>query len=171
MRDIRGRPSSARVGRRRIVASSTPGDPSRAPYPVPDDPTSPVPRTLSGVILTVLALASACTGADPAIGERTPSPSDRSPDPSAEPPAAPTRFPIKHVVFLIKENRSFDNLFGRFPGANGATVGMHHGAPRPLIRGIDRLPGDLPHCYSCAIAAWNHGAMDDFEQGLHGKWA
>ena len=74
-------------------------------------------------------------------------------------------------MFLIKENRTFDNMFGRFPGANGATVGVHHGAPRPLIRGIDRLPGDLPHCYSCAIAAWNDGAMDDFEQGLHGEWA
>ena len=125
----------------------------------------------SGVVLTVLALASACTAAAPTIGDQTPSPSDRSTDPSAEPPAAPTRFPIKHVVFLIKENRSFDNLFGRFPGANGTTVGVHDGAPRPLIRGIDRLPGDLPHCYSCAIAAWNGGAMDDFEQGLYGEWA
>ena len=33
-----------------------------------------------------------------------------------------TRWPIKHVVFLIKENRSFDNLYGTFPGADGATV-------------------------------------------------
>ena len=90
---------------------------------------------LSGIIVTVLALASGCTAAAPTIGDRTPAPSDRSTDPSDEPPPAPTRFPIKHVVFLIKENRSFDNLFGRFPGANGATVGMHHGAPRPLIRG------------------------------------
>ena len=126
---------------------------------------------LSGIIVTVLVLASGCTAAAPTIGDRTPAPSDRSTDPSDEPPPAPTRFPIKHVVFLIKENRSFDNLFGRFPGANGATVGMHHGAPRPLIRGIDRLQGDLPHCYSCAIAAWNEGAMDDFEQGLYGEWA
>lgn len=30
---------------------------------------------------------------------------------------------IKHVVFLIKENRTFDTLFGRFPGADGATEG------------------------------------------------
>jgi len=28
---------------------------------------------------------------------------------------------IKHVVFIIKENRTFDNYFGTFPGANGAT--------------------------------------------------
>jgi phospholipase C len=33
------------------------------------------------------------------------------------------RFPIQHVIFLVKENRTFDNYFGRFPGANGATTG------------------------------------------------
>ena len=40
-----------------------------------------------------------------------------------------TTTPIKHVVFLVKENRTFDNLFGTFPGANGVTVGMDHGVP------------------------------------------
>src|SRR5436305_2109420 len=29
--------------------------------------------------------------------------------------------PIKHIVFIIKEDRTFDNLFGTFPGANGTT--------------------------------------------------
>jgi phospholipase C len=77
-----------------------------------------------------------------------------------------TRFPIKHVVFLIKENRTFDNLFGTFPGADGVTVGMRDGEPYPLTRGTDaRLPGDIPHCYLCALDAWNHGAMDGFYKG------
>jgi len=31
--------------------------------------------------------------------------------------------PIKHVVILIQENRSFDNLFAAFPGADGTTTG------------------------------------------------
>src|SRR5208283_4106857 len=30
---------------------------------------------------------------------------------------------IQHVVVVIKENHSFDNYFGQFPGANGATTG------------------------------------------------
>jgi phospholipase C len=30
--------------------------------------------------------------------------------------------PIEHVVIIIKENHSFDNYFGSFPGANGATL-------------------------------------------------
>jgi phospholipase C len=83
-----------------------------------------------------------------------------------------TSTPIKHVVFLIKENRTFDNLFGTFPGANGVSTGMAFGRPRALMRGTDgRLPGDLPHCYTCALAAWNHGRMDGFLQGEHAAWA
>ncbi|MGH2672919.1 MAG: alkaline phosphatase family protein, partial [Actinomycetota bacterium] len=86
--------------------------------------------------------------------------------------ALETEFPIKHVVFLIKENRTFDNLFGTFPGANGVSVGMEDGRPRPLVRGTEgRLPGDIPHCYPCAITAWNDGAMDGFVQGEHGEYA
>src|SRR5262244_3890051 len=30
---------------------------------------------------------------------------------------------IQHIVFIIKENRTFDNYFGAFPGADGATSG------------------------------------------------
>ncbi|HEY6678948.1 MAG TPA: alkaline phosphatase family protein, partial [Actinomycetota bacterium] len=83
-----------------------------------------------------------------------------------------TRTPIKHVVFVVKENRTFDNLFGTFPGANGVTVGMDMGSRRLLIRGTDgRLPSDIPHCYRCAIQAWDNGKMDGFDQPLTGRWA
>lgn len=42
-----------------------------------------------------------------------------------------TSTPIKGVVHIVKENRSFGHLFGRFPGANGVTVGIHVGLPHP----------------------------------------
>jgi phospholipase C len=76
--------------------------------------------------------------------------------------ALKTRWPIKHVVFIIKENRTFDNLFGRFPGANGATTGLDGGRVRTLTRGLDRLPEDIKHCYECALQAWDKGKMDGF---------
>ena len=57
-----------------------------------------------------------------------------------------TRFPIKHVVFIIKENRTFDQMFGRFPGADGATVGLDRGVERALTRTPDPLPEDIKHC-------------------------
>ena len=74
----------------------------------------------------------------------------------------PTRFPIKHVVFIVKENRTFDQMFGQFPGADGATVGMDRGQERPLARTPDPLPEDIKHCYRCALDAWNGGKMDGF---------
>jgi phospholipase C len=70
--------------------------------------------------------------------------------------------PIKHVVFVIKENRTFDNMFGRFPGANGVTAGMDEGASRPLTHALDRIPEDIKHCYQCALQAWDDGKMDGF---------
>src|SRR6266550_4755429 len=113
--------------------------------------------------------------------------SDRPPDHldiSATPTVAPlvprvvnanafaTRTPIRHVVFVVKENRTFDDLFGTFPGANGVSFGMDHGTRRPLTRGTDgRLPTDIPHCYQCSIQAWDHGAMDGFDQPPTGNWA
>jgi phospholipase C len=74
-----------------------------------------------------------------------------------------TRWPIKHVVFIIKENRSFDHFFGRFPGADGTTTGLMDGKVVPLGPvGDQRLPHDLPHDYDAALASWNHGKMDGF---------
>ncbi|HEX3327880.1 MAG TPA: alkaline phosphatase family protein, partial [Actinomycetota bacterium] len=31
---------------------------------------------------------------------------------------------IKHIVFIIKENRTFDHMFGRMHGVDGATSGV-----------------------------------------------
>jgi len=77
----------------------------------------------------------------------------------------PTTTPIKHVVFIVKENRSFDNMFGRFPGADGTRMADDHGTTRPLTRGYDqRLPHDLPHDYIAALKAYDDGKMDGFNQ-------
>jgi len=76
--------------------------------------------------------------------------------------ALETATPIKHVVFVIKENRTFDNMYGLFPGANGVSVGIDQGEPRPLMRAPDRLPTDIKHCYECSLRAWNEGKMDGF---------
>ncbi len=40
--------------------------------------------------------------------------------------------PIKHVIVVIQENRSFDDFFATFPGANGTTVGLAEPMPSPI---------------------------------------
>jgi phospholipase C len=140
-------------------------------------------RPMRRVLLIVIASAAfaACdaTSADDATRSTRSTPTDTpaaptqvASAPKVDAASIPTRWPIKHVVFLIKENRTFDNLFGTFPGANGTSVGTDHGHPRPLIRGTDaRVPGDIQHCYVCSRVAWHAGAMDLFDQGLYGDWA
>jgi len=54
----------------------------------------------------------------------------------AQPPAGVSQ--IKHVVFILKENHTFDNYFGAFPGADGASRGkIHTGATVPLTGAPD----------------------------------
>ncbi len=59
--------------------------------------------------------------------------------------------PIRHIVFILKENRSFDEYFGALsssnPGINGATsVRKQNGTVvRPLPQTPDPLPNDISH--------------------------
>ncbi len=70
---------------------------------------------------------------------------------------------IKHVVIFIKENRSFDNYFGKFPGATGATTGVTStGAVVPLLPAPDVEASDLCHEASCTVTAINGGKMNGF---------
>jgi len=69
--------------------------------------------------------------------------------------------PIKHVVIIIKENRSFDNYFGTFPGANGATYGMA-GSKRIPLKHAQLESQDLPHGFKESLEAIDGGKMDGF---------
>ena len=132
-------------------------------------------RTWATLTLAIAIAAVACTGDVPPTDDPSASPTPTLPSPSVVTTGQPdvfdatqleTEFPIKHVVFLIKENRTFDHLFGTFPGANGVTVGRRDGEDFPLLPGNDqRLESDIPHCYECALRAYNGGAMDGFYQG------
>jgi phospholipase C len=74
------------------------------------------------------------------------------------------RSKIKHIVFLVKENRTFDMLFGKFPGANGATQGTHcDGTTAPLGHAADKV-GDLPHSFSDGVEVIDGGKMDCFNE-------
>jgi phospholipase C len=42
--------------------------------------------------------------------------------------------PIKHVIVVIQENRSFDDFFADFPGANGTTVGLAERMPASIAQ-------------------------------------
>jgi phospholipase C len=71
---------------------------------------------------------------------------------------------IQHVVFLIKENRSFDMYFGTFPGADGTTTATISTGERVTLRhALDRMPRDIGHDWEDARTAMHNGAMDRFD--------
>jgi phospholipase C len=66
-------------------------------------------------------------------------------------------------VFIIKENRTFDAYFGRYPGAEGATSGRtRDGRTVPLTPSPDRISEGLCHDFNDGIIAIDGGNMDGF---------
>lgn len=79
-------------------------------------------------------------------------------------------FPIKHVVFIVKENRTFDNYFARYPGAEGTTTARtSNGDEVKLTEATDVLEPDLGHSFTDAVEAINGGRMDRFDLVLNGE--
>ncbi|MGO8875187.1 MAG: alkaline phosphatase family protein [Acidimicrobiales bacterium] len=79
---------------------------------------------------------------------------------------------IKHVIIIEQENRSFDNYFGTYPGADG--IAMKNGVPtvcvpNPATGGCTRpyhdkedIDGGGPHGEANAVADVNGGKMNGF---------
>jgi phospholipase C len=96
------------------------------------------------------------------------------PSPSGTPSAGvPEDPPIEHVVFVIKENRTFNNYFATYPGAEGSTSGgtirctqdgCTDGPEIRLTKATDIAPHDLTHCFRCGLTAINDGKMNGFNR-------
>jgi phospholipase C len=86
---------------------------------------------------------------------------------------SPGETPIEHVVFIVKENRTFNNYFATYPGAEGATEGgtircdeggCDDGPVVQLTEGPDVYAHDLTHCFRCGLVAINDGKMNGFNR-------
>ena len=76
----------------------------------------------------------------------------------------PTGLPrVSHVVFIIQENRTLDDMFNGFPGANTVTSGENtHGKSVPLAPIALAAPYDMSHKYSMWNNEYDGGKMDGF---------
>ena len=95
-------------------------------------------------------------------------------EPAAGPAAALTGIhKIRHVVIIMQENRSFDQNFGTYPGADGLPRNkkgqftvcvpdpMLHTCVKPFYDPSDTNSGG-PHMYSDAVTDIDGGRMDGF---------
>jgi phospholipase C len=157
-----GRPKSGPTTNSATRPSASPSAPgaSAVPFPVPDRyPIQPggVPKGVDTQPLT--------------------SPPKTAPLPNPGRPIDPKAGigNIDHIIFIVQENRSFDEYFGTFPGANG--IPMTGGVPSVCMPdpagGCDRPYHDTnlvdqggPHGQAGSIIDINGGKMDGFVRSL-----
>ena len=119
------------------------------------------PRFLIIMLIGALAL-SACGGASNAV-------------PSGSPPQIGSHHhnppsPITHIVIMVQENRTFNDLFATFPGAVGTTTGLERIGTRKKGKQVTidltetnlADPKDLNHLYASYKTAYDKGNMDGF---------
>jgi phospholipase C len=135
------------------------------------------------IIAVVATMLAACTAASGGSATRdgpsfAPSSSSTSPETSTG-PVTPgltqlelAREHLKHLVFIVQENRSFDHYFGTFPGAEG--IPMRDDEPTvcaddpisgrclPPYHSREQLQEGGPHALKNSIVDVNGGRMDGF---------
>ena len=70
---------------------------------------------------------------------------------------------IQHVVIMIQENRSYDNLFATFPGGDGARDGKTHDGKTIRLKQGGLEFDSLGHQHFAFEKEYDHGRMDGFD--------
>jgi phospholipase C len=80
---------------------------------------------------------------------------------------------ISHIVVMVQENRSLDNLFATFPGADGATQGKMKTPSGDIYVQLKKVPlvekCDFGHRWQGFIKDYDKGKMDGFGTEGGGK--
>ncbi len=129
-------------------------------------------RSLKSIVAFCAAafILAACNG----VGSNTGTPPVASPGATHGHHRSGSSSPIQHVVLMIQENRSFNDLFATFPGADGTTTGFAltntqcyppiYAGPLALTEEPLLVPKDLDHrWYGGYQTAFDNGKMDGFD--------
>jgi phospholipase C len=88
--------------------------------------------------------------------------------PSAQSPSAGRAIgafasPIQHVVIIVQENRSVDNLFNGLPGADTVTYGLNSKGLKIRLEPIPlTAPYDISHRHDAFVTEYAKGALNGF---------
>ena len=122
-------------------------------------------------VLIVLVLAAACTATATSSTTQV-APPTTAPSPGLQ--------KLQHLIFIVQENRSFDQYFGTYPGADGIPTNPD-GSFKPCIPDKYDASGACarpyvtdsfdqdggPHNHIAATADVAGGAMDGFISAMH----
>jgi phospholipase C len=128
-----------------------------------------------------VGLMAACT----VSGATTPPTTSSGPSPSGSSTTTATGastpsgiFKLKHLIFIVQENRSFDQYFGTYPGADGLPMKPNGSfsvcVPDPYLQGecvppyvtTDINQDGGPHTHLASVHDVNGGKMDGFVSEL-----
>ena len=71
---------------------------------------------------------------------------------------------IKHVVIIVQENRSFDNLFHGYPGADTVHFGVAHDGTKVLLQPVSLTARyDVRNSFELFQSSYDHGKMDGYD--------
>jgi phospholipase C len=92
------------------------------------------------------------------------------PNPARADPSTLARTPVRHFIFLMQGDRTFDNYFGRYPGADGIPAGvcLARVSGRPQSGCVKPFPlhGEVPAALAPGQAViqaqFDNGRMDAF---------
>ena len=93
-------------------------------------------------------------------------------------PAVQPLSPIRHVVLVVQENRTFNDFFATYPGGGGTTTANVAAFPRCHIYKAKTITlpkvhlatgRDLNHSYQGYVKARDRGAMDGFDKVSFGN--
>jgi phospholipase C len=110
---------------------------------------------LCGIVASLAACMNMNTPSGNPLGNPLPETRRRAPAQAAK---------IQHVIVVIQENHSFDNLFATFPGADGTTSGLiHTGASVPLKMSNLESPLLPSNGYKAFVVQYDGGKMDGWD--------
>jgi phospholipase C len=131
-------------------------------------------RSVAAAVLAVLALAGLLVSCGKSVVAG--GPGERTGELVRGGPAGRYLVPrgihkIKHVIVVMQENRSFDEYFGTYPGADGlprkdgrfaVCLPDPRGGCTPPYHDLQDINGGGPHAMANAIGDVNGGRMDGF---------
>ncbi len=80
--------------------------------------------------------------------------------------------PIQHIILIVQENRTFNDLFATFPGTTGTTVGLKRVGKGKNVKTVPvnltetnlAVKNNLNHLYVSYHTAYRNGNMDAFNK-------
>jgi phospholipase C len=77
--------------------------------------------------------------------------------------------PIRHVVIIIQENRTVDNLFNGYPNADTQNYGYMSDGTRVTLQPVSLNSADIDNTWWDSRQSWDNGKMDGFDKNPSGS--